>query len=144
MDDAVCSSAGPAVQWQAIRHRHTSPPVGGLYPQCPKDPWVLLCDHSSSNLLFAFAELRTYPTPCCLHNDHIGLIASLLLAVLSHRLTDALRSTERATTPRSWPSLEACALGRSLSTSLHRNPSSARWLQATSSSHCAPLRAGIR
>ena len=93
---------------------------------------------------FAFAELRSYPTPCYFRNSRISLIASLLLAVLSHRLADALRSTDRGTTPRSWPSLGACALGRSLSTSLHRDPSSARWLQATSSSHSAPLRAGIR
>ena len=92
----------------------------------------------------AFAELRTYPTPCCLHYGRVGLTASLLLAVLSHRLADALRSTDRGTTPGSWPSLGACALGRSLKTSLHRDPSSARWLQATSSSHSAPLRAGIR
>ncbi len=97
------------------------------------------CEHGSSDVLFAVAELRSYPTPCCLHDGRVGLIASLLLAVLSHRPTDALRSTDRATTPRSLPSLGACALGRSLSTSLHRDPSSASWLQATSSSHCGSL-----
>ena len=68
------------------------------------------CKHGSSDLLFAFAELRSYPTPCSLHYGHIGLIASLLLALLSHRLADALRSTDRGTTPGSWPSLGACAL----------------------------------
>jgi hypothetical protein len=82
----------------------------------------LLCEHAPFILLFTFAEFRTYPTPCSLHYGRIGLIAPLLLTVLSHRLADALRSTDRVTTPGSWPSLEACALGRSLSTSLHRDP----------------------
>ena len=59
------------------------------------------CEHGSSDVLFAFAELGSYPTPCSLHNGRIGLIASLLLAALSHRLADALRSTDRVTTPRS-------------------------------------------
>jgi hypothetical protein len=68
------------------------------------------CKHGSSDLLFAFTELRTYPTPCCLHYGHIGLITTLLLAVLSHRLADALRSIDRGTTPRSLPYLGACAL----------------------------------
>jgi hypothetical protein len=114
----------------------------GLYPQCPMCTHP--CEHTPFVLLFAFAELRRYPTPCCLHDGRIGLIATLLLAELSHCLTDALRSTDRVATPRSWPSLGACALGRSLSASLHRDPSSASWLQATSSLHFAPLRAGIR
>ena len=39
-----------------------------------------------SDVLFAFAELRTYPTSCSLHNRHIGLVASFLLEVHSHRL----------------------------------------------------------
>jgi hypothetical protein len=121
--------------WHCCRKRcptDTRRPCRGLCPQSPRDPWVRLCKQGTSDVLFAFAELCTYPTRCCLHFGHIGLIAPLLLAVLSHRLADALRSTDRVTTPRSWPSLGACALGRSLSTSLHRDPSSARWLQATS------------
>ena len=44
------------------------------------------CEHDPFCLLFAFAELCTYSTPCCLQNGRVGLIASLLLAVLSHRL----------------------------------------------------------
>ena len=144
MDAAACCPAEPAVWWQAIRHRRTSPICKGLCPRSPKDPWVWLCEHGSSDVPLAFAKLRSYPTPCSLYYGRIGLIAPLLLAVRSHLLADALRSTDRLTTPRSWPSFEACGLGRSLSTSLHRDPSLARWLQATSSSHCAPLRAGIR
>jgi hypothetical protein len=144
MDAAVCDPAKPALWWQAILHRPTSPIERALSAE-PKSP---MCthpyEHGPSDLLFAYAELRSYPTPCCLHDGCIGLIASLLLAVLSHRLADALGSTDRVTTPRSWPSLEACALGRSLSTPLHRDPSSAHWLQATSSSHSAPLRASSR
>jgi hypothetical protein len=33
-----------------------------------------------------FAELCSYTTSCSLHNGRIGLIASLLLAILTHRL----------------------------------------------------------
>ena len=102
------------------------------------------CEPGPPDVPFAFGELRTYPTSCSLRNGRIGVIAPLLLAVLSHRLADALRSTDRGITPRSWPSLGACAIGRSLKTTLHRDPSSARWLHATSSSHSAPLRAEIR
>jgi hypothetical protein len=106
----------------------------GTHPSEPGPP----------DVLFAYAELRSHWPPCSLHCGRIGLIASLLLAALSHRLADAPRSNERETTPWSWPSFEECGLGRSLSTSLHRDPSSARWPQATSSSHSAPLRARIR
>jgi len=60
--------------------------VGGLRRQSPRDPWVWLYDHGSSDVLFAFAELCTYPTSCCLQNGRVGLVASLLLAVLAHRL----------------------------------------------------------
>jgi hypothetical protein len=44
------------------------------------------CKHGSGDVLFAFAELGAYPTPCRLHNGRVGLVASLLLAVLTHRL----------------------------------------------------------
>ena len=71
MDAAACSPAGPAWSWQAIHHRRTSPMSGELCRQSPRDPWVRLCDHGSSDLLFAFAELRTYPTPCSVHNGRI-------------------------------------------------------------------------
>jgi hypothetical protein len=135
MDAAVCSPAEPALWWQAMSHRYTSP-MKGLCPQSPRDPWV----HNPANpaLLTYHLRLRSSartPTSCSLRNGRIGLIAPLLLAVLSHRLADALRSTDRVITPRSWPSLGACALGRSPNTSLHRDPSSARWLHATSWAH---------
>ena len=143
MDTAVCSPAEPALRWQAMSHRRTSPIERGRVRRARGTHGTPL-EHGPSDVLFACAKLRTYPTPCCLHDGRVGLIASLLLAVLSHRPTDAVRSTDRGTTPRSWPFLGACALGRSLSISLHRDPSSARWLQATSRSHSAPLRAGIQ
>ena len=68
------------------------------------------CEHGPSDAPFILAELCTYATSCRLQNGCVGLNAPLLLAVLSYRLTDALRSTDLATTPRSWPSLGACAL----------------------------------
>ena len=37
-------------------------------------------NHGSSDALFAIEELRTYPTPCSLHNGRVGLVPSLLLA----------------------------------------------------------------
>ena len=40
MDAAVCSPAGPACWWQAIRHRRTSLMSGGLCLRSPGDPWV--------------------------------------------------------------------------------------------------------
>ena len=134
MDAAAFSPAEPALWWQAILHRPTSPIERGRVRRARGTHGTPL-EHGPSDVLFAYAELRSYPTPCCLHYGRIGLISSLLLAVLSHRLADALRSSDRGATPGAWPSLGACALGRSLSTSLHRDPSSARWLQATSSSH---------
>ena len=39
--------------------------------------------------------LGNHPPPCSLHNWRIGLIASLLLAVHTHRLSDALQSDDR-------------------------------------------------
>ena len=86
MDTTVCSPAGLAWWCQAIRHRRTSLMSGGLCRQSPRDPLVRLCDHGSCDLLFAFTELRTYPTSCSLQNGRVGFIASLLLAVLTHRL----------------------------------------------------------
>jgi hypothetical protein len=145
MDDAARSPRGASnVVASDVPQTHVAASREALSAE-PKSPMgTHPYEHGPSDLLFAFAELRTYPTPCCLHYGRVSLIAPLLLAVLSHRLADALRSTDRVSTPRSWPSFEECGLGRSLSTSLHRDPSSARWLQATSSSHCAPMRAGIR
>ena len=37
-------------------------------------------NHGSSDALFAIEELRTYPTPCSLHNGRVGLVPSFLLA----------------------------------------------------------------
>ena len=53
---------------------------GGLCRQSPRDPWVHITVNMTSDLLFAFAELRTYPTPCSLHNGRAVLVPSLLLA----------------------------------------------------------------
>ena len=122
MDAAVCSPARPACWCQAIRHRHTSASMGALSAELKRPKGTHLCEPGLSDVLFAFAKLRTYPTPCSLNYGRIGLIAPLLLAALSHRLSDALRSTDRGTTPRSWPSLGTCALGRSLKISLRRDP----------------------
>jgi hypothetical protein len=61
--------------------------VGGALSSEPKRPMVTHpCKHGSSDVLFALAELCTYPTPCSLQNGCVGLIASLLLAILTHRL----------------------------------------------------------
>ena len=85
-----------------------APSLEGALAVGLKEPLLLPCEHAPFALLFAFAELRSYPTPCCLHDGRIGLTASLLLAVRSHLLAGAVRSTDRVTTPRSWPSLKAC------------------------------------
>jgi hypothetical protein len=57
MDAAVCSPAGPAWWWQAIRHRRTSLMSGGLFSQSPRDPWV----HTPANmaLLICYLPLRS-------------------------------------------------------------------------------------
>jgi hypothetical protein len=145
MDDAARSPRGASnVVASDVPQTHVVASREALSAEPRRRMGTHRCEQGSSDVLFAFAKLRTYPTPCCLHYGHIGLIAPFLLAALSLRLSDAPRSTDRVTTPRSWPSLGACALGHSLSTSLHRDPSSARWIQATSSSHSAPLCAGIR
>jgi hypothetical protein len=61
--------------------------VGGALSSEPKRPMVTHpCKRGSCDVLFAFAELGAYRTPCCLHNGRVGLVASLLLAVLTHRL----------------------------------------------------------
>ena len=80
MDAADCSPTGPAWSWQAIRHRRTSLMSGGLCRQSPRDLWVNPCKHGSSDALFAFAELRTYPTPSSLHHGRVGLVPLLLRA----------------------------------------------------------------
>ena len=54
MDDAVIP-AWLALWSQAIRHRHTSPPVGRLCPQSPRDPW----EHTPTN-----PALLTYYSLC--------------------------------------------------------------------------------
>jgi hypothetical protein len=123
MDDAARSPRGASnVVASDVPQTHVVASREALSAEPRRRMGTHRCEQGFSDVLFAYAELRTYPTPCCLHDGCIGLIASLLLAVLSHRLADALLSTDRVTTPGSWPSLEACALGRSLSTSLHRDP----------------------
>ena len=80
MDAAVCSPAGLALWSQAMSHGRTSPMKGALSAE-PKGPMgTRPCKHGSYDVLFAFAELCTYPTPCSLQNGRVGFIASLLLA----------------------------------------------------------------
>ena len=86
MDDAVCSPVEPALCVGKRYSTEARRPSLGLCPQSPRDLWVHTPANMASDVLFAFAEIRTYPTPCCLDNGHIGLIASCLFEVLSHRL----------------------------------------------------------
>jgi hypothetical protein len=96
MDAAACSPAEPALSRQGYSTDARRRLQGVLFAE--PYPWVSLCKQDTSHVLFAFAKLRSYPTSCSLHNGRIGLIESLLLAVLSYRVVDALRSTDRVTT----------------------------------------------
>jgi len=52
----------------------------------PEGPMSTVPRTGPSDILFSFAELRTFPTSCSLNNGRIGFVAMLLLVVLAHRL----------------------------------------------------------
>jgi hypothetical protein len=60
MDAAVCSPAGPAWWWQAIRHRRTSLMSGALCRQSPRDPWV----HTPANMALLICYLPFRSSAC--------------------------------------------------------------------------------